>query len=246
MPRSKSYQTRIIYPGLEYAGTVRDHWERHGGGDRIVLYRNDAGEPELWIERHKCGLAIVDTNTSVSQLCYRDDSDLDLGLFMLDYLTMSRQIRYRSQSVTEGINGRRRQPKTITTPSASCDRSDSTTRRVQRANRAATGDASRQRHGSDGFRGGKVGTVMKSSQEIKELEEELSKLTGFIADFGTKEEINNEIVRVSCNVCDALLWVLGEIDNERFRSDAYLDLETLKRIVQNIAERTGQRLEDYD
>ena len=65
---------------------------------------------------------------------------------------------------------------------------------------------------------------MRSEQTIRELVEELSKLTGFIADFATEEEYQSDAFKLCCNVSDALYWVLGEISAERFRSDSYLNL----------------------
>lgn len=87
---------------------------------------------------------------------------------------------------------------------------------------------------------------MRSEQEIKELVEELSRLTGFIGEFGTEEELQSSDFRFSCNVSDALFWVLGEISTEGFRSDAYLNLADLKRVARGIEARTGKRLEEYE
>ncbi len=87
---------------------------------------------------------------------------------------------------------------------------------------------------------------MKSEQEIKELAEELSKLTGFIADFGTEEEFQTDDHKFCCNVYDALYWVLGEISTKRFRSDVYLNLADLKEIARGIEARTGKKLQEYE
>jgi|GEM_PF-1463505 len=86
---------------------------------------------------------------------------------------------------------------------------------------------------------------MRSEEEVKELEEEISKLTGFIGDFGTEKEFESEDFKFSCNVSDALSWVLEEIATDHFRSDAYLNINNLKKVVKNIEKRSGKRLEDY-
>ena len=86
---------------------------------------------------------------------------------------------------------------------------------------------------------------MKSEQEIRELVEELSKLTGFIGEFGTEEELQSDDFKYCCNVSDALGWVLGKISTEGVRSDAYLNLADLKEIARGIEARTGKKPEEY-
>lgn len=87
---------------------------------------------------------------------------------------------------------------------------------------------------------------MRSEKEIRELSEELEKLTGFISEFGTEEEFKNEDVTFSNNVFDAFLWVLEETSTEDFRGDTYLNITKLKRAAQNIESRTGKKLENYE
>ena len=87
---------------------------------------------------------------------------------------------------------------------------------------------------------------MKSEQEIKELAEELSRLTGFIGEFGTKGEFQTDDFKFCCNVLDALYWVSGEISTERFRSDFYLNLADLKEIARGVEARTGKKLQEYE
>ncbi len=87
---------------------------------------------------------------------------------------------------------------------------------------------------------------MRNEQEIKELEQELSRLSGFISDYGTPKEFEEKEVAYICNVVDALDWVLGEIDSESFRFEDYLDLDALRRAVLVIEARTGKKLENYD
>lgn len=84
---------------------------------------------------------------------------------------------------------------------------------------------------------------MKNQQEVRELMEKLSKLTGFIAEFGTLKELYNKDVQFSCNASDALSWVLGEITSEVFVSDAYVNFTHLREIALMIERRTGKKLE---
>lgn len=86
---------------------------------------------------------------------------------------------------------------------------------------------------------------MRSEREIKELEEEISRLTGFIGDFGAEKEFENEDVKFSCNVSDALSWVLEEISTKYFRSEAYLNISSIRKIVKNVEKRTGKKFEEY-
>ncbi len=86
---------------------------------------------------------------------------------------------------------------------------------------------------------------MRSEQVIKELIEKLEKLTGFISEHGNGGEFLNKDVRFSCNACDALSWVLGEIPTDRFTSDTHLNLFRLEHIARAIEKRTGKKLADY-
>ncbi|MEE9599835.1 MAG: hypothetical protein V3V66_05175 [Anaerolineales bacterium] len=87
---------------------------------------------------------------------------------------------------------------------------------------------------------------MKAEHEIITLKEQLERLTGFIADNGTDKEFENESVKYSNDVCDALYWVLGEITTEDFQSGAYLDIPNLEVIAKNIEERSGKKKADYE
>jgi hypothetical protein len=87
---------------------------------------------------------------------------------------------------------------------------------------------------------------MRSEQEIKELAEELSRLTGFIVEFGTEKEFQSDDFKFCCNVSDTLYWVSGEIPTENFRSDSYLNLVELKKVVRGIEARTGKKLQEYE
>jgi hypothetical protein len=86
---------------------------------------------------------------------------------------------------------------------------------------------------------------MQSEQEIRELSEELSKLTGFIYENGSPEQISSRYLSFSCDVCDALAWVLGEITTDDFKSHTHLDLASLKNIAAYIETTTSRKLTDY-
>ena len=84
---------------------------------------------------------------------------------------------------------------------------------------------------------------MRSEKNIKELREELAKLTDFISDYGTDEESEDEDVEFALDVLDAIDWVLGDISTKDFRIEPYLNIERLKEIVDLIEERTGETFE---
>ena len=86
---------------------------------------------------------------------------------------------------------------------------------------------------------------MRNPQEVIELKEELSKLTAFITDYGLEEEFRDKDVQFSCDITDALSWVLEEISSEDFRSDSYINFPHLKEIASTIEKRTGNKLQDY-
>ncbi len=85
---------------------------------------------------------------------------------------------------------------------------------------------------------------MRTENEIQEIKQELETLTGFIADFGTEQEFKHKCVGYSCNVVDALCWVLSEIGTEGYKSDNYLDLAKLHAIVRKVEQRTGKKKEN--
>jgi len=80
----------------------------------------------------------------------------------------------------------------------------------------------------------------------KEIKEELSKLTGFVADFGTDKDFQSSEMPFANDVVDALSWVLDEISTQNFRSEAYLNIAALKEVANEIERRTGKVLEDYE
>ena len=88
--------------------------------------------------------------------------------------------------------------------------------------------------------------MVRSEIEIKELKDKLDQLTGFIYDYGSDEDVNHKELDFACNLSDALSWVLEEIPTDNFKSDNYLDIENLKIIANNIENRTGNKLDDYD
>jgi hypothetical protein len=88
--------------------------------------------------------------------------------------------------------------------------------------------------------------MIRNEKELRELKEELSKLTGFIADFGTDKEFQSSEMTFANDVVDALSWVLNEISTENFRSEAYLSITALKEVANGIERRTGKKLENYE
>ena len=86
---------------------------------------------------------------------------------------------------------------------------------------------------------------MLDENEIRNFRNHLEKLTGFITDYGSDEEFNDNTLEYANNLCDALSWALGEITTEDFQSDAYLNLPRLEAIAKNVEERSGKNLLEY-
>ncbi len=61
--------------------------------------------------------------------------------------------------------------------------------------------------------------VVRNLQEVRELKELLERITGFIADYGEDEYLDDPDFKYACNVADALAWVLGEIDTGEFTAE---------------------------
>lgn len=87
---------------------------------------------------------------------------------------------------------------------------------------------------------------MRTEQELKELEQKLSKLTGFIAGHGNDREFKNKDFDFACNVSDTISWVLGETTTENFTSEAFINLDKLQKIAYRIEIRTGKMLDDFE
>ena len=87
---------------------------------------------------------------------------------------------------------------------------------------------------------------MRTREEVRGLRDELLQLTGYISDYGAREDRVTESLVFSNDTCDVLTWVLEEISTERFQSDAYLNLPELRRFAEEIQASTGKRLEDYE
>ena len=76
--------------------TVREYFERnqevsksgHPLGQAIL--ESDQSGPVLWIEKHERGLTIVDCNSSVEMLNYRDESDEDVEAIRQSWLNIFR------------------------------------------------------------------------------------------------------------------------------------------------------------
>jgi len=80
--------------------------------------------------------------------------------------------------------------------------------------------------------------------ELRKIKDELERITGFIAEYGTKKDLCEEW-EYACNVCDVLSWILGGISTEDFLSEDYLNINKLREIVKQIESRTGQKFENY-
>ena len=65
---------------------------------------------------------------------------------------------------------------------------------------------------------------MRTIEELKAVESELSKLTGFRNEYGYNKEVNNKDFDFACNVTDTISWVLMEIETEHFKSDSYINI----------------------
>jgi hypothetical protein len=83
---------------------------------------------------------------------------------------------------------------------------------------------------------------MRSEEEVRTLNAELQRLTGFIADCGGP--LDDRDLLFACNVCDILSWVLGEITTEDFRQN-YLYEERLRKLARRLEKKTGRALTDY-
>jgi len=69
---------------------------------------------------------------------------------------------------------------------------------------------------------------MKSEKEIKDVQNLLSKLTGFIADHGSDEEQRHRDFEYACNIDDVLSWILMDvITTESFLND-YIEVSSLE------------------
>ncbi len=82
---------------------------------------------------------------------------------------------------------------------------------------------------------------MQSEQKVRELKEELAKLTGFISRFGTEPQDNDNSVLFCCIVSVTLDWILGKTATEKFKGDTYLNLDRVKQITREIEMRTGKK-----
>ena len=87
--------------------------------------------------------------------------------------------------------------------------------------------------------------VARNLHEVKELKELLEHITGFIADYGGEQYLDDPAFRYACDVADALAWVLGEIDTGKFTGPDYLNLDKLIAIVKKIEEERGVKFSEY-
>jgi len=64
--------------------TVRDYYDLHG--ENILC--DNLGQKILWIVSHSKGLTLVDTNSSLQELGYRDDSNEEIESIVLPLLSI--------------------------------------------------------------------------------------------------------------------------------------------------------------
>jgi hypothetical protein len=72
--------------------TVKDFFEMHRDGNTATIETDKYGQPLLWIEAHDRGLTVVDCNSSVRELGYRDDSDCDVDEIRNEWLDVLKPI----------------------------------------------------------------------------------------------------------------------------------------------------------
>jgi len=87
--------------------------------------------------------------------------------------------------------------------------------------------------------------VVRNLQEVRELKELLERITGFIADYGGEQYLDDPDFKYACDVADALAWVLGEIDTYKFTSPNYLNLDRLMAMVKEIEMKRGVKFSEY-
>lgn len=88
---------------------------------------------------------------------------------------------------------------------------------------------------------------MKSEKEIRETLEKVDRITGFIGDCGTGEELNHERVAYGCAVSDFVSWIFDDrFSSDDFLSEDYVDMPLLEKMAKDIEARTGKKLKDYN
>ena len=70
---------------------------------------------------------------------------------------------------------------------------------------------------------------MRSEEEIRGIIKRINEAVDTDNDEEYVRVCNDKDFAYICNVEDTLFWVLGEIETERFLSDAYMNLENLRR-----------------
>ncbi len=87
--------------------------------------------------------------------------------------------------------------------------------------------------------------AVRSPQDVRELKELLEHITGFIADYGEDEYLDDPAFTYACDVTDALAWVLGEIDTGEFTGTNYLNLDRLMAMVKEVEKKRGVKFSEY-
>jgi len=70
---------------------------------------------------------------------------------------------------------------------------------------------------------------MKNEREIKEIVDELESAVNVDDTEEYDRVAEDKDFKYLCNVLDALSWVLGEISTDNFKSDAYINLDKIKK-----------------
>jgi hypothetical protein len=85
-----------------------------------------------------------------------------------------------------------------------------------------------------------------TEQEIRDLDNRLTKLTAFVSDFGPKANFAPDALKgygELCGMSDGLSWVLGELAIDEIYNGAISDLTEWIKIIE---QRTGQKLDNYE
>jgi len=82
---------------------------------------------------------------------------------------------------------------------------------------------------------------VRCEEEVRKLKNELEEIVSFIGEYGDFKDLKDPNWIYACTVVDTLSWVLGEIDTEKFLSNAYLNMSKLRKIMNEIILKKGKR-----
>jgi len=80
--------------------------------------------------------------------------------------------------------------------------------------------------------------------EIREIQNKLSKMVGFISDFGFNEDFNAEEVAFADGFVKALSWMVEDLNLDYYKK-FHLNIPNLEKSVGLVEERSDMKLEDY-